>query len=129
MIAIRHIASWHGRDEIALVFPGSREIPAVQSRHTGRIYFHDGAGRPRTLDIVTVERLGVEVIVLDVAFQPHRGEVGGICFRDTADLLRHLEADCGLPLPHGTVVVIGQIGGELVYGKAAPLASSDGPSP
>jgi hypothetical protein len=119
MITVRRIASWNEREDVALVFPGGREIPAVQSTGTGRIHFHDGTGRPRTLDIVTDERRGVEVIVLDFAYRPHRDEVAGICFRDPGDLLRHLEAEGGPAIPSGPVVVIDQLGGTLVYGVLA----------
>jgi len=102
---IKTIARWSGRADVVLQFDGGVEIPATWTSAAGRIYFYDGRGQERTLDVIG--HLPNERYVLD-AFRNRRD------FNTSADLLRHLEEQTG-PAPRGRVRVVDQVGAQFVY--------------
>jgi hypothetical protein len=102
---IKTIARWSGRADVVLQFDGGVEIPATWTSAAGRIYFYDGRGQERTLDVVGCPPN--ERYVLD-AFRGRRD------FDTSADLLRYLEEETG-PAPRGRVMIVDQVGGQMVY--------------
>jgi hypothetical protein len=110
---IRRIARWSEREDIILCFDGGVEIPAVQAAATGRIYFYDGRGCRRTLDITDAGTL-----VLD-AFQKRRD------FKDPSDFLAYIEAETG-PAPRGRATIVGQVGAEFVYALSPATTGGSG---
>jgi hypothetical protein len=102
---IKTIARWSGWADVVLRFDNGVEIPAKWTSAAGRIYFYDGRGRERTLDVIGCPPN--ERYVLD-AFRGRRD------FDTSADLLRYLEEETG-PAPRGRAQIVGQVGAQFVY--------------
>ena len=114
MIKLRYIASWHEREDVALVFPDGREIPAVQVKGTGSLYVRDGYGHRHV--ITWRQHEDRKWLVLDRDEDKH--------FSDLEEVIRYLETLGGEPIPQGRVAAVGQIGGELVYASVPATAGA-----
>jgi hypothetical protein len=113
MAEIRYIASWHEREDVVIVLSDGREIPAVQVKGTGAIYFRDGLGKQRRLDVIT--RGGREWAVLDMDVSKRYASI--------EEAILFIESLGGVPIPRGRVAVVGQVGGQLVY-ASVPAAGA-----
>ena len=108
MAEFRYLARLGVRQDLAIRLSDGREIPAVMDLGTGRLFLWDGNGHRHV--VAWRDHQDQEWLVLDGA--------EGRRFADLEEVLKHLEALGGEPIPSGQVAVVGQIGGQLVYASA-----------